>query len=400
MSHGELVLLSPIAPAPTGNGLAMRAGMQLEALGVHYDVRLVVVPVAGGPSDLAWAKRHAVSADVVEPADPATLRRGTVELLRDPAWRARLSRAEPLPGRARLASPALAAGVTASLSTAGAPVHAIRAYLAPLAVAVAERIGAPWSTLDLDDDDERLLGEQTYGEEARAYGRLVATFGDAFAWLSLASPDEAAAVAERHGLRTVVVPNAVAVEPAVAIRSPRGRSPLTLLFVSNLSYGPNVAAAETLASQVLPRVRRALGQEVRANLVGRYERGGRVEALAALDGVELAGYVDDLRSVYDHADVVVAPLEHGAGTRIKVLEALAFGVPVVTTRAGAAGLGAENGIHLLLADDPKQAAAAVIRIADDPALAASLSRQGHALVAQHFDRAVVGRRLRELMPTG
>ena len=401
VKRGELVMISPVTPAPTGNGLAMRAGMQLEALAASYDVRLVVVPVAGGSSDLAWARQHAATAEVVRPGgSPDLLRRGTVDLVADPAWRARLARAEPLPELTRLASPALAGAVAAAAGTDRAPVHAIRAYLAPLAVAVAERCRAPWSTLDLDDDDERLLAELGRGEEARAYGRLVGTFAGAFAWVSLASPDEAAAVAKRHRLPTIVVPNAVAVEDPVARGSRHGQEPLTLLLVSNLTYEPNVDAAERLARGVLPRVRRLLGSEVDAELVGTFEPGGRVDALGALDGVHLAGHVDDLRVPYSRADVVVAPLAHGAGTRIKVLEALSFGVPVVTSPAGAAGLGARDGIHLLLADGAEQTAAAVARVAIDHALADSLVQCGRALVLERFDRSAVCRQLVELMPTG
>lgn len=274
----------------------------------------------------------------------------------------------------------------------------MRAYLAPLAVAVAERTGAPWATLDLDDDDEHLLREQGREGEAEAYGRLLSAFGEAFAWVSLASPDEAAAVESRHGLSAVVVPNAVSTRHGTVARDERTSDPLTLLFVSNLTYQPNVDAAESLVREVLPGVRERVSRGVVAELVGRYEPGGRVEKLAGLEGVRLAGYVDDLRASYERADVVVAPLRHGAGTRIKVLEALSYGVPVVTTRAGAAGLGAEAGVHLLVAETPEESAAAVAGIASDQRLARSLVHNGRALVEQHFDRAVVARRLLELMP--
>ena len=76
----------------------------------------------------------------------------------------------------------------------------------------------------------------------------------------------------------------------------------------------------------------------------------------------MRGYVDDLARAYASADLAVVPLAHGTGTRIKLLEALAAGVPVVTTAVGAAGLAAEHGRHLLIADDVHELSAAVARV--------------------------------------
>jgi glycosyltransferase involved in cell wall biosynthesis len=386
-------------PAPGGNGLAMRAGLQLRALSASYDVDLVVVPVAGGSREAGWAGEHAATVAVVQPDDSTELRGGIVELLKDPLWRERLRRAEPMPTLARAASPALARAVLDAAGTrAQTPVHALRAYLAPLALAVAERLRAPWTTLDLDDDDERLLGELGRRDEARGYGRLLHVFGPSFAWLSLASGEEAEAIAGRHGLRTTVVPNGVPLPPGGIGRSRRDPSVVRLLLVGNLTYEPNVAAAGTLVRDVLPRVRDRLGRDVRVELVGPFEPGSAVAALRRRRGVELTGWVDDLAGPYARADVVVAPLAHGAGTRIKLLEALAYGVPVVTSPAGAAGLGAGDGVHLLLADGPGRTAEAVARIVLDEGFAAALAAAGRALVESRFDAEVVARQLRALMP--
>lgn len=395
-----LVLLSPIVPAQTGNGLAMRAGMQLEALGRAFDIRLVVVPVAGGTTDLTWASTHASSVHVVASDDIARLRRGAMHLMAHPRWRERLGRTEPLPELARRAGPALVDAVVAAVAVESVPVHAIRSYLAPLAVAVAERCRAPWSTLDLDDDDERLLLELGRPDEAAAYTRLLRGFAGDFRWVALSAPAEAAAVGERHDLTTVVVPNGVSVR-APLLPGPRSTCrPLTMLLVSNLTYEPNVTAAERLVHGVLPRVRRLLGEKVVAELVGAFEPGGPIEALGLVEDVHLTGYVEDLGSVYERAALVVVPIRHGAGTRIKVLEALSYGLPVVTSPAGAAGLGVRDGVHLLVAESDAEIAAAIARVAGDVALANSLGRRGHMLVASQFDREAIGRRLVALMPTG
>ncbi len=247
-----LLLLAPVMPAATGNGLAMRAGAQLVALSADYDVSVVVVPVSGGSLAAAWAERHAVSVGIVLPGTPLELRAGITQLLGNAAWRDRLSRSEPFPTAVTYAGPALAGAVAASAGgLRGARVHALRAYLAPLAVAVAERLEAPWATLDLDDDDEQLLESEGRGAEAQAYARILQTFGLDFAWLSLASREDADRVAARHGLPTAVVPNSVAVASAPTGRSRREAGRVSLLFVGNLTYGPNAEAAEALVCEVL-----------------------------------------------------------------------------------------------------------------------------------------------------
>jgi glycosyltransferase involved in cell wall biosynthesis len=393
-----LLFLAPLTPAATGNGLAMRAGAQLEALSGFYDVRVVVVPVAGGTLDSAWVDDRASMVAYVTPGDPAELRAGAARLVGEARWRDRFQRAEPMPHPVRYASPALAAAVvTAAGDIRGARVHALRAYLAPLAVAVAELVNAPWATLDLDDDDEHRLEADARYEEQGAYARILETFGSEFAWVSLASLEDAERVAERHGLRTIAVPNSVTLRADRAGLPRRRRKQRSLLFVGNLRYGPNAEAAELLAREILPRVLSLAGEPVGVELVGRYEPGGPVAALAELDGVELRGQVADLAGAYARADVAAIPLSQGSGTRIKLLEAFAEGVPVVTTAVGAAGLGAEPGRHLLIAEGAPALAEAIARLLADDELAADLAREARGLVEERFSAAVVGRQLREAM---
>lgn len=396
LERRDLLLLTPVMPAGGGNGLAMRAGAQLQALAGCYDVCVVVVPVAGGPLDDTWARQHATTVSVVAPGDPAELRAGAARLVGDARWRARLARAEPMPHPVAYGSPVLAGAVHQASGIEGARVHALRAYLAPLAVAVAEQASAPWATLDLDDDDQQLLASEGRTHEADAYGRLLETFGPAFRWLSLASPEDAARVARRHGLATTALPNSVVVPSTPPGRSRRQSGRRSLLLVGNLAYAPNVEAAEVLVSDILPGVRSLTGEIVVVDLVGRFEPGGPVEVLADCEGVTAHGHVDDLDAAYARADVAVVPLARGSGTRIKLLEALAAGVPVVTTGVGAAGLEVEGGRHLLLADGAADVAAAVASVLRDERLAASLVRAGRALVQQRYSSAVVARQLQSL----
>jgi glycosyltransferase involved in cell wall biosynthesis len=92
------------------------------------------------------------------------------------------------------------------------------------------------------------------------------------------------------------------------------------------------------------------------------------------------GFVPDLMSVYQEASICVAPLRAGSGSRLKILEAMAYGRPVVTTRLGCEGLLVESGKHLLIADQPEAFANAIGEILDDPKLGLTLVENARRFV--------------------
>lgn len=383
-TRGSLVLLAPIAPARGGNGLAMRVDMTARAAAADFEVHVVVVPVAGeGPGT------GGVPSATVPLPDASRVRRDGPLILAEARWRDRLAAAGAMPRRAALAPVFLADDVVRLLPTGTtvSAVHAVRSYLAPLAVAVAERSGAERSTLDLDDDDEALALATGDLDGAAGWHRLVAAFAPLFTRTALANPDEAAALATRHGIDCDVLPNAVAL-PHRADRHPR---PGHVLFVANFAYPPNRRAAERLVDDVLP----ALPPRATVTLAGP----GGAEAVRPHERVETPGYVPDLGPLYAEAAVVVAPIEEGGGTRIKLLEALAHRVPVVTTPVGAAGLGASDGEHLLLAAEAEGLAAAARRVLADAALADRLAAAGAELVRRGFSEDVVMPRIRAFLRT-
>lgn len=385
-----LLVLAPIEPCHTGNGLAMRVASFVDAAADLFAVQVVVLPVAGrlvrcpGP----------VSAPValVTPAPRPEAVRRLAELVMDRTWRRLLMETDPMPPVARAASPALAADVVASGGVApGTPVHVVRSYLAPLGLAVAQALASPWASLDLDDDDEALAAAQGDGATAAAYHRLIAAFGPRFSAVSLASPAEADAVARRHGLSTSTVPNGVSIPSAPHHREPRGRN---VLLVGNFTYGPNLDAAVVLVDQVLPALESRMGGSVGVTLVGAYATDGPIGRLSSHPSVAVAGFVDDLSPCYGRADVVVAPFTSGAGTRIKILEAFASRVPVVTTTVGASGLAVRHGEHLLIADSPEDLASATAAVLDNGALAAALREAAFEFVRLHHGPDAVARQVR------
>lgn len=385
------MLLTPIEPAPTGNGLAMRCELFRRAAARDREVVPLVVPVAGRLPDGVPRAPGAVSVGL----DAAAARSGVAALLADPAWRDRLARAGSLPSPARAASPGLA-GLAVDALPADGPVdlHVMRAYLAPLGAAVAHRLRPARLTLDLDEDDAACASARgDPPEEAEAYVRLLTVFAPLFDALSVASAPEADAIGARHDVRVRLIPNAVEV-PARPPARPGPTPEPTLLLVGNLTYEPNVEAARTLARTIAPSVARRLGRRVRVTLVGPHD--GRVEPLAGAD-VEVTGFVADLGAAYAAADVVVVPLEGGGGTRIKLLEAFAHGVPVVASPAAAAGLDVEHGRHLLLASDAEQSVAAVAAVLDDRDLGLRLASEAFGLVRARYGAEAVIPLIRALL---
>lgn len=392
MNPGRLILLAPIEPACGGNGLAMRTELFRRSAPSRLDVLTVVVPVAGrGRSDA-----NPPAGVVVVPPDPVVARAGVTKLVGEPVWRERLAEAKPLPPLARAASPGLAdAVVRACPGRERVALHVMRSYLAPLGIAVAERLAAAWVTLDLDDDDATFAAGSGDLDGATAYDRLLAVFGPLFDGLSAASAREAEAMSRRHGLAIEHLANAVDLPDWSERRANPGvGKEISLLLVGNLTYAPNVEAAQVLVEAILPRVRRRLDRPVGVTLVGHHHPDLR--RLAGPD-VTLSGFISDLGPLYAAADVVVVPLKQGGGTRIKLLEAFAYGVPVVASSAAAAGLQVTGGRHLSLAEDPDEAAAAIATILTTPTLAARLSAEAKRLVRDRYASDLAATEIREFL---
>lgn len=389
----SVTLVVPTAPAATGNGLAMRAGLLLESLAATEEVDLVVVPISGPASLSPWASaqvRRAVTVDL--PDDPASARAHTTGQLADRLLRERVARSQPLPDRVRRVPPTLAGAIADDLGADAvrSTVVAMREYLVPLGAWLARRLESRRLVFDLDDDAVAVLRQLGHHDEAEGYGRLAREwFGDADV-RTAASDDEAAAMTERYGHRVDVLPNAVRLPGPAAPRPGHDR----LLLVGNLTYEPNVEAARELVDAVLPAVRRRR-PDATLTLVGRHD--ARLAPLQARDGVTVTGHVDEVTSAYAGADLVVVPMRSGAGTRIKVLEALAHGRPVVGTPVAVAGLGLRDGHDVVVADDPSELASAVADLLADDDRWRALATAGLATVARTHTVDAVAPRVRRLV---
>lgn len=159
-----------------------------------------------------------------------------------------------------------------------------------------------------------------------------------------------------------------------------------ILFVGNFRHRPNADAVHFYAREVLPRVRESL-PNVEMLLVG--DNAPKEFAEYERAGVRVLGYVPDIEPVFARARVSAAPLRFGAGINGKIGEALAHGLPVVTTNIGAAGLALRDGEEALIADSPEDLAAATVRLYTDGALWRRLSDKGYEHVERHFSPRVV-----------
>lgn len=163
----------------------------------------------------------------------------------------------------------------------------------------------------------------------------------------------------------------------------------TLIYSGALTYSANLDAVEYFLNEIFPRVR-AARPAAQLTVTGRLDGVSR-RRLPQMPGVQFSGYVDDIRPVIAGHTVSVVPLRQGGGTRLKILEALALGTPVVATTKGAEGLALVPGRDILLADTPAEFAEAVISVLTDAALRERLARHGRAAVAEHYDWASLGR---------
>jgi glycosyltransferase involved in cell wall biosynthesis len=172
-------------------------------------------------------------------------------------------------------------------------------------------------------------------------------------------------------------------------------APLTLAFLGSLDWRPNLEAVTWFLESVWPIVRRAVprarfhvgGSNPPADLAGRL----------AVEGVRFLGHVPDARDFLASAAAMVVPLRSGGGMRVKILEAMALGVPVVSSHLGAAGIGALDGTEILLADGPETLAAACASLLLEQDRAVAIGRAGRWRVHETFDAGGIGRRFLEFL---
>jgi glycosyltransferase involved in cell wall biosynthesis len=237
-------------------------------------------------------------------------------------------------------------------------------------------------------DEQRSAATRLYlRREARLLRRAEAMAARGADAVLAVSADDAARLRGPGRPEPRVVPNGVDCAAYRHLPVGRGEGRPLLLYVGALSWGPNAAAAEYLARHVLPEIRRHV-LDARVRVIGRDPPPALREA-GRLPGVEVAGGVPDVVPHLREAHALVVPLMAGGGTRLKILEAFAAGLPVVSTPVGCEGLDVADGEHLLVAGREGLAASAV-RLLRDPGLGRALAGRARRLAEERYDWGVVG----------
>jgi len=195
------------------------------------------------------------------------------------------------------------------------------------------------------------------------------------------------------GPRIEVVPNGVDCahnRPGLVPRQPN-----TLVYNGSLTYSANYDAMRWFLAGVYPRIK-AQSPGVSLTITGS-TAGVDTAGLALDDTVRLTGFVEDVRVPVAQASVAVAPIRQGGGTRLKILEAMALGTPVVATAKGAEGLEAVDGDHLLLADEPATFACRTLELLNDLDLRQRLAANARRLVEDRYDWQAIGVRFVRLV---
>jgi len=173
-----------------------------------------------------------------------------------------------------------------------------------------------------------------------------------------------------------------------AVPPNRGTAPL-LLHIGTMFYPPNADAVRWFVTEVFNRVRAAV-PDARFIVVGARPPRDIVALHDPGRGIEIRGYVDDIGPLLAEAAATVVPTRAGSGMRVKILEAMAMGLPVLTTTVGAEGIAVASERHLLMADEPVEFADAAVRLLTDAELRTRLRANAHALAAARYDWHVTG----------
>ena len=167
-----------------------------------------------------------------------------------------------------------------------------------------------------------------------------------------------------------------------------------LIFTGKMDYRPNVDAVLWFAEEILPLIRQAL-PEAHFYIVGQAPH-ARLDVLRGQAGITLTGLVPEVLPYLQAASVFVVPLRMGSGTRLKVLQAMAVGCPIVSTSIGAQGLAVTDGTELFLADTAKEFARAVVRIQEHRAELSRMGENARAFVQKHYDWSVLIPRIQQV----
>jgi len=189
-----------------------------------------------------------------------------------------------------------------------------------------------------------------------------------------------------------IVPNGVDTDTFFKVIKIKSKAP-TILFVGNFKWLQNKEAVKLLVHKVFPHILKKIPDAI-LWIVGRYPTDEIKNFQNA--SIKISDHIDDIKDAYSKSDVLLAPIYGPGGTRYKILEAMASGLPVVTTTRGIEGLNAKDGVDVLVRDEPATLAQATVDVLTKKNLHQKLAVNGKKLVADNYNWKSISQKLDKL----
>lgn len=190
------------------------------------------------------------------------------------------------------------------------------------------------------------------------------------------------------GIKVDVVPNGIDYDHFKKYKIVKRSAPTVLYGAANFKWLQNVEAADILLSDIWPKIKSRV-KDAKLWIVGRHIPQSIREIEKKDSAIEITEGIPDVREALSAATLMIVPVKGPGGTRLKVLEALAAGLPVVSTSVGAAGLDLKNGYHAMIEDDPTKLAESCVKVINDKKLAQKIGAEGQKFAKKHFDWKII-----------
>ncbi len=393
----RILFLTPQLPYPPEKGTALRNWGLIDGLTGRHDVSLLSFRAPGREAELPLPLADACEQVVSVPQPERSLR----DRLRDMVTTRRPDMA------CRLASPAYAQELADWLAREAFDIVQIEGIeLAPYIEVIEDSHRDPRVVFD-DHNCEYVLQRRAFLTDLRSPARWGGAAYSYVQWLRLRRyeaqvcrrADSVMAVSDADAralrrliphLRPTVVPNGIDTRRYHPRSLGATVKPNSLVFTGTMDFRPNVDAVLWFAREVLPLVQVEV-PDVHLYVVGQRPH-PRLQPLQRNPAVTVTGWVEDVRPYIAEAELYVAPLRMGGGTRLKLLEAMAMGKAVVATRLGAEGYPLTDGREAVLADKPADFAEKVVSLLRSPPRRAALGERARVFVEERYDwRAIVPR---------
>lgn len=388
----RLLFLSPFVPSLSGGGAVMRVGRNVAALSSRFEIHLIVLayPVPMNEQEIPVEIKRFCESSLKVPLETVGFPKssGSIKSLR--------GLASKFPRNLSHDN----VDVTVELVRALLPkndfdvIFCFRKFSAVIIERMMQRgmVTTSSAVVDLDDLEYRVirreaeihkkrLGRREYWRRRFRSWQVaneVSRLSRSFDVQLVCSRDDVRELRRlRPKARVEMVPNVV--EHA---QSEDQYDKGIILFVGSFTYGPNMDGACWFCNEVMPILRHERDSQVKLLLVGR-KPPPKLLSQATSD-IEIYGTVPEVKPFYRRAQVCVAPVRYGGGTRIKILEALAAGRPVVSTSVGAEGLDLLPEEEILIADTPEEFATQIMRLFDYDCLYWKISRRGQEKVRESY----------------